>query len=386
MKDIDLVSKNLWRKPLRTVLLLVSIFMAFLIFTLLVGFNFAYEKTLETTSLANRLVVSNKINFTQPLPIAYVNRVARVEGVVDYTHQSWMGAYYQDQSRSQFVGFAVDPASFVRVYADQLKMPEDQKGAFVSERTGMIVGKQLADQYGWKIGQTVPISSNIFTQASGRRAWDMKVVGIFEGPNPSDNTRVIYANYDYFNETRSFGRDVIGQIAVLTASPDINDRVAQAIDANFANSAAETATVDEKTFSRAFLAQAGDINFIIGLVVGAAFLAILMIVGNTMVTAVRERTKEIGVMKTLGFSGPRVLRMVLGESLLLSFWGAIAGVVAGAFLMKAVETSAPFGALDLQPTVVVIALALALLLGLVTGLIPALGALRMRIVDAMTAR
>jgi len=386
MTDFDLVAKNLWRKPLRTVLLLVSIFMAFLIFTILVGFNFAYERSLETTSLANRLVVSNKINFTQPLPISYVNRVARVDGVKDYTFQSWMGAYYQDQARSRFVGFAVDPESFVRVYADQIKMPDAQKKAFVAERTGMIIGKTLADLYGWKIGQTVPISSNIFTQANGRSAWDMKIVGIFSGPNPADNTSVIYANYGYFNETRSFSRDQIGQIAVLTTSPAINDRVAQAIDGGFANSPAETATVDEKTFSRAFLAQAGDINFIIGLVVGAAFLAILMIVGNTMVTAVRERTKEIGVMKTLGFTGPRVLRLVLAESVLLAIWGAAAGVIAGAALLKAVEKVAPFGALDLQPVVAVIALALALTLGLVTGVIPAVGALRMRIVDAMTAR
>jgi putative ABC transport system permease protein len=297
-----------------------------------------------------------------------------------------MGAYFQDQARSRFVGFAVEPESFVRVYADQLKMPDDQKKAFVSERTGMIVGKNVADQYGWKVGQTVPISSDIFSQANGRSAWDMKVVGIFNGPNPADNTNVIYANYAYFNETRTFGRDSIGQIAVLTASSSLNDRVAQAIDAGFANSPAETSTVDEKSFSRAFLAQAGDLNFIIGLVVGAAFLAILMIVGNTMVTAVRERTKEIGVMKTLGFTGPRVLRMVLGESVLLALWGAGAGVLAGAGMMKVLEKVAPFGALDLQPPVVVIALALALALGLVTGLIPAIGALRMRIVDAMTAR
>lgn len=386
MRDFDLVSKNLWRKPLRTILLLVSIFMAFMIFTLLVGFNFAYEKTLETTSRANRLVVSNKINFTQPLPIAYVNRVARVEGVSDLTHQSWMGAFFQDRARSRFVGFAVEPESFLRVYDDQVLMPAEQKRAFIAERTGLIVGKQVAERYGWKIGQTVPISSDIFTQADGRRAWDMKIVGIFSGPNPADNTSAIYANYDYFNETRSFGRDVIGQIAVLTASPDINDRVSQAIDAGFANSPAETATVDEKTFSRSFLAQAGDLNFIIGLVVGAAFLAILMIVGNTMVTAVRERTKEIGVMKTLGFSGPRVLRMVLGESLLLAFWGAAAGVVAGALIMKVLEKVSPFGALDLQPIVAVLALTLALALGLITGAIPAIGALRMRIVDAMTSR
>ena len=160
----------------------------------------------------------------------------------------------------------------------------------------------------------------------------------------------------------------------------------QAIDSGFANSPYETATVDEKTFNRAFLQQAGDINFMITMVVGAAFLAIIMIVGNTMVTAIRERTKEIGVMKTLGFSGARVLRLVLGESLLLALLGATAGVATAAFLLKGMEKVAPFGALDMQPAVLAIALALALALGLATGLIPAMSALRMRIVDALTSR
>lgn len=386
MNDLDLVNKNLWRKPLRTVLLLVSIFVAFLIFSILVGFNYAYEKSLETSSMANRLVVNNKINFTQPLPISYVNRIARVPGVTDLTHFSWFGAFYQDPRTSRFVGFAVEPESYTRIYADQIKLPEEQRRAFITERTGMIVGKTVADTYGWKLGQTVPISSNIYTNRDGRRSWDMKIVGIFTGAREADNTSVIYFNYEYLNETRSFGRDLIGSLAVLTTGADANDRVATAIDAQFANSPSETATVDEKTFNRAFLQQAGDINFIIGLVTGAAFLAILMIVGNTMVTAVRERTKEIGVMKTLGFTGPRVLRMVLGESLLLAVIGATAGVAAGALMLKAVERAAPFGALDFQPIVALMALGLAIALGLITGAIPAMSALRMSIVDAMTRR
>lgn len=386
MTDLDLVSKNLWRKPLRTILLLVSIFMAFLIFGLLVGFNFAYEKTIEVSSPANRLIVNNKINFTQPMPIAYVNRIARVPGVKDLTHFSWFGAFYQDQRTSRFVGFSVDPESYTRVYADQIKMPEAQRRAFITERTGVIVGKQLAEHYGWKLGQVIPISSNIFTQPDGRRAWDMKVVGIFEGARPSDNTSVLYFNYNYFNETRSFGRDMIGSVAVMTSSPGVNDRVIQGIDSSFANSPYETSTVDEKTFNRAFLQQAGDLNSMITMVVGAAFLAILMIVGNTMVTAVRERTREIGVLKTLGFTGPRVLRMVLGESLLLALLGGAGGVAAAALLLKGMEKAAPFGALDMQPAVVGLAFALAIGLGLLTGAVPGVSALRMRIVDALASR
>jgi putative ABC transport system permease protein len=388
MTDLDLVSKNLWRKPLRTILLIVSIFIAFLIFSLLVGFNFAFEKSLNENTLANRMVVNNKINFTESMPISYVNRIARVDGVTDVSYQNWFGAYFQERARgAPMFGFAVDPESFLRVNADQVKLPEDQKKTFIADRQGVIVGKTLADRYGWKLGQKIPIKSDIYIRRDGAPAWDMRVSGIFTGKNPGDNIPALYFHWDYLNEGATFGQDQAGQIVILTASPEINDKVATAIDAMFANSSNETATVDEKTFSRSFLAQAGDINFIITMVVSAAFAAILMIVGNTMVTAVRERTKEIGVMKTLGFTGPRVLRMVLSESLLLSLIGAAFGFgVAWLALTALGSGGGPFGRLEMQPIVAAIALGLAILLGLITGLIPALSALRMNIIDALNRR
>jgi putative ABC transport system permease protein len=188
------------------------------------------------------------------------------------------------------------------------------------------------------------------------------------------------------NETITFERDQVGTITVVTASPDQNDQVAKAIDANFANSPAETSTVDEKTFSRAFLKQAGDLNFIVTMVVSAAFAAILMIVSTTLVSAMRERTKEIGVMKTLGFSSPRVLRMVLGEAVLLSSLGAVLGLGTSAFILTGLSKSpvgSSFGDLSMSPVVALSGLALAVSLGLVTGAIPALSALRMSIIEAL---
>ncbi|WP_411286408.1 ABC transporter permease [Phenylobacterium sp.] len=386
MTDFDLVRKNLFRKPLRTVLLIVSIFMAFLIFGLLASFNVTLENASAAGSAGNRLVVANKINFTQPLPIAYVSRVATVDGVTAISHYSWFGAYFQDQRNSRFIGFAVDPDTYTRVFSDTIKLPESERLAFVAERTGMLVGKSVADQYGWKVGQTVPISSNIWVKTDGGRTWDMKISGIFTGAKPTDPTNAVYLHYDYINETRSFGRDQIGTIAIVTASPDINDRVAKTIDAVFANSPYETSTVDEKTFSQAFIKQAGDINVIITLVVAAAFAAILMIVGTTLVSAVRERTKEIGVMKTLGFSGPRVLRMVLGESLMLSVLGAGLGLGVAALALAALSKSplaSNFGDLSMAPLVAVAGISLALAFGLITGAIPAIAVLRMSIVEAL---
>lgn len=386
MNDLTLVNKNLWRKPLRTILLIVSIFIAFLIFSLLVGFNFAFEKSLQTQTLANRMVVNNKINFTESMPISYVSRVARIPGVEDVTWQNWFGAYYQDRAKSRFFGFAVDPESFLRVNSDQIIMPEAQKKAFIANPQGVIVGKTVADTYGWKLGQTVPIKSDIYIRKDGAPAWNMVISGIFTGQNPKDPTPAIYFHWTYLNEGATFGRDQAGQIVILTSSPAINDRVATSIDAAFSNSPAETATIDEKTFSRSFLAQAGDINFIITSVVGAAFAAILIIVGNTMVTAIRERTKEIGVLKTLGFSGPRVLRMVLGESILVSLIGATLGFAAGALALSGLGQSGFTGRLEMQPIVAALAFGIAILLGLVTGLAPAISALRMNIVTALTQR
>lgn len=389
MRDFDLVRKNLFRKPLRTVLLTVSIFMAFLIFGMLTSLNVALNRVSETGASDERLIVSNKINFTQPLPIAYVNRIAAIPGVTGVTHSSWFGAYYQDQRASRFVGFAVDPATYMALYANDLRMTDAERKAFIAERTGVIVGKAVADQYGWKVGQTVPISSNIYSKPDGRRSWDMKIAGIYTGAKPTDSTAALYFHYDYLNETTTFGRDQIGNVAVRTASADLNDRVAKAIDANFANSPYETSTVDEKTFGQAFLKQVGDLNFIVTMVVAAAFAAILMIVSTTLVSAMRERTREIGVMKTLGFSSPRVLRMVLGEALLLSTLGAVLGLGVSAFVLAALSKSpagSAFGDLSMSPLVALAGLLMAITLGLVTGAIPAVSALRMSIVDALNRR
>lgn len=386
MTDFDLVWKNLFRKPLRTILLTVSIFMAFLIFGILTSLNVALDRASESGSASNRLVVSNKINFTQSMPYAYINRVAAIPGVTAVTYQNWFGAYYQDQRASRFVGFAVDPETYMAIFRDDARLTDAERQAFLSERTGVIVGKSLADRYGWKVGQTIPISSNIYSQANGRRSWDMKISGIFTGAKPTDPTTAIYFHYDYMNETITFGRDQVGTITVVTPSPDQNDQVAKAIDANFANSPAETSTVDEKTFSRAFLKQAGDLNFIVTMVVSAAFAAILMIVSTTLVSAMRERTKEIGVMKTLGFSSPRVLRMVLGEAVLLSSLGAVLGLGASAFILTGLSKSpvgSNFGDLSMSPVVALSGLALAVSLGLVTGAVPALSALRMSIIEAL---
>ena len=329
-------------------------------------------------------MVVNKINFTQPLPIAYFNRVRGIEGVRQVTHFNWFGGYYQEPKNFLIV-MAVEPETYMQVYDDQIVIPADARQAFVRERTGALVGETMLKKWGWKVGDRVPIMSNIFTQKNGSRTWDFTIVGTFTGRKPNVDTNFMVFQYQYFNETQNLGRDMIGWMALNTTSPSANERVTKAIDEMFANSFYETSTDTEKAFNKAFAAQLGNIALIVALVVGAAFATILMIVGNTMVMAVRERTREIGVLKTLGFSGGRILRLVLGESVLLALLGGLPGIALAWAFAAAMETSVGnfIPGFAVTPGIALTAVALMLVLGLATGLIPAINAMRLKIATAL---
>ncbi|MBI5113494.1 FtsX-like permease family protein [Rhodoplanes serenus] len=383
MNDFLLIRKNLFRKKLRAILMIVSILVAFAIFGVLAAFERAFNAG-EEVSEADRLVVVNKINFTQPLPIAYFNRVAAVEGVRQVTFANWFGGYYQDPKNFTVV-MAVEPESYLKLISTEYAFTPEMTEAFVRNRTGALVGEQLAAKWGWKVGDRIPISSSIFSQKNGSTAWDVTIVGIFGKNKPQADTTLMLIQYAYFDETRSFGKDTIGWLVLKTASPALNDQVAKSIDGMFANSPYETATDTEKAFNKAFVAQLGNIALIVQLVVGAAFVTILMIVGNTMVMAIRERTREIAVLKTLGFSGGRVLRLVLGETLLLALIGGTAGLLLAWLATRAMSQSLGnfIPGLSLSPGIVAAAIGFMVLLGLATGLVPALNAFRLRIADGM---
>jgi putative ABC transport system permease protein len=383
MNDLTLIRKNLFRKKLRAGLMIVSILVAFAIFGVLGAFERAFYSG-EDLAQADRLVVVNKINFTQPLPIAHYNRVAGVEGVRQVTHFNWFGGYYQDP-KNFLVVMAVEPGTYMKVYDKDFIFPPEARDAFLRQRTGVLVGERMAQNWGWKVGDRIPISSNFYSQKNGSRSWEFDVVGTFSGRTAQSDTNFMVLRYDYFNETRSSEMDMIGWLALQTDSAAKNDQVIRTIDAMFANSPYETATDTEKAFNKAFMAQLGNIALIIGLVVGAAFVTILMIVGNTMMMAVRERTREIGVLKTLGFSNGRILRLVLGESILLAMIGGVLGLgvaaLAISIMSDALINFVPL--LTLQPEIILAGTILILALGILTGLIPALGAMRLKIAEAL---
>jgi putative ABC transport system permease protein len=280
---------------------------------------------------------------------------------------------------------AVEPQNYMEVYGKDLEITPEARQAFLRERPGALVGESMARKWGWKVGDRVPIASNIFSQKNGSRSWDFNIVGILTPRMPQIDTNFMVFQYAYFDETRSFGKDEIGWMVLQSASSAVNDRVARAIDQMFANSPAETATDTEKAFNKAFAAQLGNIALIVTLVVGAAFVTILMIVGNTMALTIRERTREIAVMKTLGFSGSRVLALVLGESVLLALLGGIPGLaLAALFTLALRENLSNFiPGFAMTPGIALLGLALMLALGAITGIIPALNAMRLKIAAAL---
>jgi putative ABC transport system permease protein len=385
VNELTLVRKNLFRKPVRTTLLLISIFVAFLVFAVMLSFSHSIA---NFATIPTRMVTLSKINFTESLPMAHYQRISQTEGVAVATHLNWFGGYYQDPVKGFIPVFAVDPESYFAVYSEDLQIPAAQREAFFKDRTAMLAAEPVAKRFGWKIGQKIPLNSNIFSQADGGHTWNFTLVGTIPTPPGSSQTGSVLIDYDYFNETITFGRDKVGWVVFLTASPAVNEKVIQAIDSRFANSADETSTQDEATFNKGFAAQLGDIALVTTLVAGSAFAAILLIVGTTMALAVRERTGEVGVMKTLGFSSGRVLRMVLAESLLLAFIGAGLGML-GAVGMLKVITAASGGQMmpmALSLDAVAWSALIALILGLVTGAAPAMAAYRLKITDAFARR
>ena len=383
MSYLLLMRKNLFRHKLRAILMIVCILTAFAIFGVLASIERSVNAG-QDLAAADRLVVVNKISFTQPLPIAYVDRVRAVDGVQQVTHVNWFGGYYQDPKNS-VVALAVDPVTYMEVYGNELDIAPEARQSFIRDRTGALVGEAMAKKWGWKVGDHVPIANDVFTQKNGSRSWDFTIVGIFKGKKPQVDTNVMVFQYDYFDATRALGQGQIGWMVLRTASPAVNDRVARTIDQTFANSAYETSTDTEKALSKAFVAQFGNIKLIMVMVVGAAFVTILMIVGNTLMMSVRERTREIGVLKSLGFPPSRILRLVLGESILLALIGGLSGLGLAALFIISLRDSVGglLPKIPISPEVALTGLALMLGFGIVTGLIPALNAMRLRIGAAL---
>jgi putative ABC transport system permease protein len=381
MKYLALVWSNMKRKKLRTSLTLLSICVAFLLFGLLCTIKEAFTAGV-TTAGADRLIVRHKVSLIMTLPVTYGPRMEQIPGVASAVHWTWFNGIYQNEPKNFFGTFPVNPEPFLAMFPEYL-LPEDQKQAWLKTRTGAIVGRSLAERFLWKIGDRVPLTSPIWPR-KGDDAWQFEIVGIYDGAKKGTDTSGFFFRYDYFDEGRARGEGDVGWYVVRVKDPDRTVEVAKAIDAEFANSPYETKAEPEGAFAQGFVQQIGSVGTILIAILSAVFFTILLVAGNTMAQAVRERTEELGVLKALGFTNELVLALVLAESGLIAAVGGLAGLGA-AWLVTArgspVPAMLPVFYLPHQDLLIGVALVVAL--GVVTGILPAVQAMRLQIAGAL---
>ncbi|HVR30722.1 MAG TPA: FtsX-like permease family protein [Thermoanaerobaculia bacterium] len=387
MKFLPLVLRNLGRRKVRTAFTLLTVFIAFLLFGLLAAVRSAFSQGAEVASL-DRLITIHKISLIQPLPIKYGAQIAGIPGVEKVSHMSWFGGYYQEQ-RNQFAQFAVDPAAFLALH-DELVLTDEEKAGWIANRTGAIVGRSTAERFGWKRGDRVPLLATIWQRKDGSRTWEFTIEGIFDAREKGVDTSQFYFHYDYMKEAAAGlggpGTEwsFVGMYELEIADAAQAAAISDEIDRRFANSEFETKTTTEKAFAQSFANQIGNVGAIVTGIVSVVFFTLLLVAGNTMAQAVRERTGELGVLKTLGFTDGRVLALVLAESLLIALAGGLPGLLLARAIVGGLDLGIAFiPELYIRGEALALGAALVLALGMVTGALPAWQAMRLSIVDAL---
>lgn len=385
MKYFSLICAQLFRSKTRTVLTLFSVIVAFLLFGLLDSVRVAFTAGGSVEGV-NRLVVASRLSITQSLPVRLEAQIRSVPGVRDVTYAMWFGGIYKDP-KDFFPNFSVAP-NFFDVYSEY-EMPPEQLKAFRDTRTGAAVGEALAKKNGWKVGDVIPLQATIFPRG-GSNDWPLELKAIFRAKDRANvqAENQLMMNWKYFDESNDYIKGKVSWYTVRLDNPEHASRVAQAIDALSANSDHETKSQTESAFQQAFVKQFADIGLIVTSIMGAVFFTLVLLTGNTMAQAVRERIPELATLKTLGFQDRTVLTLVIVESVLLIVLGGLLGMALAAAAIP-VLASASRGALPVHAVPAqtwLIGVALMLVIGVVVGLLPALRAQRLKIVDALAGR
>ena len=376
MRFFRLVWANLLRKKVRTTLTIGSFLVALFLFGLLAAVRMGFRGGADAAG-ADRLNVINRVSLILPLPFSYRDRLLRVPGVKAVTHATWFGGVYKDE-RNFFQQIAVDKDTWFDVYADY-SLAAESRAAFLRDRQACVVGRSLADRFGFKVGDRIPLQGTIWAGA-----WEFNVAGIFEGSRPDADTSGMFFRSDYLEERREFGKGTVGWYVVQIVNPDDDLRISRAIDDLFANSPFETLTQTEKAFAASFVKQMGNIELLIMSIGAVVFLTLLLVTGNTMAIAVRERYGELAVLKTVGFSGLRVFGLILAEAVLIAGQGGLIGLALAKAVIPGLSRALPMlGVLYVSPLTFGAGLLLALGIGTVAALLPAIGAMRLRVVDAL---
>jgi putative ABC transport system permease protein len=388
MKYLHLIWAALFRRKTRTILTLVSILTAFLLFGMLDGVRTSFANVGKSAAGAKRLQTGSKLSFIETLPQSLQARIAQVPGVKDVAYANWFGGAYQDP-HNQVFSFAVSP-NYIDVYSEVVVSPAERK-AFEQTRTGVLVGDMLAKKFHWKVGDKLPLQSNIYPNRDGSKNWSFDIVGIIRPVKPDDKLFLegtLLMHWKYFDESNPYNQGRVGWYVSSVADASQSDRVAKAIDALSANSDHETKTQTEQAVMASYVKQMGDIGFIVMSIMGAVFFTLLLLIGNTMAQAVRERTSELAVLKTIGFSSTSVLGLVLAESVLLVLLGGALGLGL-ASVLGPLASAGSGGVVNLPPVGAsswMVGIGLMVAIGLLVGVLPALRAMRLNIVDALAGR
>jgi putative ABC transport system permease protein len=385
MYYLQFLLSNLGRKKARTILTLLSIMIAFLLFGLLRSLAAAFDQGAEIAG-EDRLISINKISLIQPLPQAYLAKVQALEGVEKATSANWFGGYYQE-AKNQFPQFPVIADDYFEIYKEMVSLPDAQMKGWKNNRIGVVIGQGLVKRFNWKIGDRIPLVG-IFPRENGSTTWEFVIEGIYETKSKSADVNSMLMHYDYFEEARQYGKGTLGWLIIRVKDPKQAAQVAAAVDALFANSPAETKTSSEKEFAKSFAKQFGDIGLITTLILGAVFFTMLLVAGNTMAQSFRERIPELAILKTLGFSDRAVMFMVLMEAIVISLIGGLAGLVLAKILIigAAADMAATLPGLNLSGAMMLVGVGLMLAFGVLTGFIPALQGLKLNIVNALRRR
>ena len=375
LKFLPLVRKNLLRNKRRTILTTLSVALSLFLLGILFTVYAAFFHAETSDEQARRLILRHKVSLTQMLPAYYRREILDVDGVETVAGMSWFGGIYKDNKPEEFFSrFAVDPVQIFEVYSE-FKTPSDQFEAFVSDRQGMAVGSKTAERIGLKLGDRITIKGDIFPLDL-----ELTVRAIFDGPNAD----VTYFHRKYLDEGAPEGfADLVGFYAIRVTDPAIAPQVADRIDDMFRNSPEPTET--ESAFQLSFINQMGNIKLFLLSIAGAIVFTIMLVSANTMAMSVRERIREVGVLKTLGFTSPMVLALILGEALVLAFVGGVLGVAGALAASGALEKAAAgfFAGFSMPMWGVPVCLAAALVIGLVSSLVPALSASHSKITEAL---
>ena len=377
MKYLPLLFANLKRKKIRTTLTIGSFAVAMFLFGLLAAVRAGFRQGVEVAG-ADRLVVVGRTGLIQPLPLPYMERIRRLPGVKDVAHVTWFGGVYQDP-KNFFAQFVIEPEDWRRLYPEYA-VPDAQWQDFLADRQGVVIGQKLAQRFGWKIGDRVPLKAPGYL---GGTAWEFNVRAVYRGTRKSDDEGQLWLQQKYFYEKApNYWKGIVGWYVVRVTDPAQAVAVTKTIDAEFANSAGETRTQTESAFASSFMKQMGNIEFLIVAIGTIVFFTLLLVTGNTMAIAVRERTAELAVLKAVGYSDRFVLGLVLAESLLIAALGGavglwLASIVAGMDITSGILPTYLSGAAIAAGGV------MALATGVLAGLLPAVSAMRMQIVSAL---